>query len=115
MTNSVSKVQVLVWGGLALIVASIVVAFGVSRFKEQPLSTLPESHDPNLPVYGQLPDFQLTDQNGQPVSLSSLLGQVWVADIVFTRCPGQCLQMSSDMKDLQANLPPDNSIRLISL
>ena len=47
-----------------------------------------------LPVYGQVADFTLTNQNGHAVSLANLRGLVWVADIIFTRCPGPCLKMT---------------------
>ena len=40
-----------------------------------------------LPVIGPIADFTLTNQNGRAVSLADLRGRVWVADIIFTRCP----------------------------
>ena len=43
-----------------------------------------------LPVYGQIADFTLTNQNGAVLSLADLRGHVWVADIIFTRCAGPC-------------------------
>lgn len=66
---------------------------------------------PELPVMGQVPEFQLTSQDGKPFDGKSLLGHVWISDFVFTHCPGPCLRMSSLMSRLQQS-PPD--IKLIS-
>jgi protein SCO1/2 len=38
-----------------------------------------------------------------------------VADIIFTRCPGPCLKMTRQMRELQAALPPKNPAELVSL
>jgi protein SCO1/2 len=68
-----------------------------------------------LPVYGHVPDFTLTNQLSQAVSLGDLKGQVWVADVIFTRCPGPCAQMTRTMKRIQEQLPPESPVKLISL
>lgn len=68
-----------------------------------------------LPVYGQIADFSLTNQNDAPVSLADLRGRVWIADIIFTRCPGPCLRMTQQMKELQDALPQNSQTRLVSL
>jgi protein SCO1/2 len=68
-----------------------------------------------LPVLGQVSDFTLTNQHGHPIRLADLRGQVWVADVVFTRCPGPCPQMSARMKEIQAALPANAPVKLISL
>lgn len=57
---------------------------------------------PELPVLATLPPFALTDQSGQPFSSQQLAGHVWVADLIFTNCPGACLRMSSQLKKVQA-------------
>jgi len=69
------------------------------------------SHKP-LPHLGEVPDFQLTDQAGKPFDRAALSGRVWVADFIYTTCPGPCPRMSSHMGRIQkATLP---SVRLIS-
>ena len=70
---------------------------------------------PPAPVIGQVGDFALTNENGAAVSLANLRGRVWVADIIFTRCPGQCLRMSKQLEGLQAALPSSSQSRLVSL
>ena len=68
-----------------------------------------------LPVISQLPDFQLTNQLGAPVSLASYRGQIWLADIIFTRCPGPCPVMTQTMAGLAKSLPGKPPIRLVTL
>ncbi|MBY0505774.1 MAG: SCO family protein [Bryobacteraceae bacterium] len=57
---------------------------------------------PELPVLYDVPAFTLTAENGQAFSSESLKGQVWIADFIFTHCPGPCLRMSTQMKKLQS-------------
>lgn len=68
-----------------------------------------------LPVISQLPDFQLTNQLGAPVSLENYRGQIWLADIIFTRCPGPCPVMTQTMAGLTKSLPGEPPIRLVTL
>ena len=49
------------------------------------------------------------------VTLADLRGQVWVADIIFTRCAGPCPRMTKQMKSLQAALPADSRAKLVTL
>lgn len=68
-----------------------------------------------LPIYGKVSDFALSNHLGVPVSLENLRGQVCVADVIFTRCPLQCGQMTRRMSDLQGALPAGAPVKLISL
>ena len=55
-----------------------------------------------LPVYGEVPQFELTSQAGQKFDRSQLNGHVWIADFIFTNCESSCPRMSSKMHQLQA-------------
>jgi protein SCO1/2 len=99
------KIEWLVWSGLVLTIAVIGVAFAFSRLRAQ---TIP------LPVIGQLPEFHLTNQDNQPITLASLRGQVWVADIIFSRCPASCATMTRRLAELQSALPKNSAVRLVS-
>jgi len=68
-----------------------------------------------LPAYGELPAFQLTDQDARPFGLAELRGQVWVAGFIFTRCETICPVIVAKMrtvKDETAALGP--ALRLVS-
>lgn len=54
-----------------------------------------------LPVLSQIAPFTLTDENGRPFSRDQLQGHVWVADFIFTHCPGPCPLLSAKLRRLQ--------------
>jgi protein SCO1/2 len=54
--------------------------------------------------YGTVPTFQLTNQDGQPFGSAQLRGKIWIADFIYTTCPGPCPMISSRMSDLQKPL-----------
>jgi protein SCO1/2 len=54
--------------------------------------------------YGTVPSFQLTNQNGQPFGSAQLSGKIWIADFIYTTCPGPCPMISSRMSELQKPL-----------
>lgn len=69
----------------------------------------------SLPVLSEVPDFVLTNQHGVVVTRSNLLGHVWIADIIFTRCAGPCPAMTRRLGELQSALPLEDSVRLVTL
>ena len=54
--------------------------------------------------YGTLPSFQFVNQNGQPFGSAQLAGKIWIADFIYTTCPGPCPMISSRMSELQKPL-----------
>ncbi len=67
-----------------------------------------------LPVLGQLPDFQLTAQDGRPFDSRSLDGHVWVANFIYTTCTGPCPMMSSQMHQVQTQTAETPDVKLLS-
>jgi protein SCO1/2 len=106
MTAPSLKYQTLVWGGLGAVVLVITLVFAKSSIADKP-----------LPVYGTtpLPNFNLTNQLDHLVTDRALLGQVWICDIIFTRCASQCLRMSELMSRMQSALPAAAPVKLVSL
>ena len=106
-TGSSSKtLQWAVWGVLFAVIAAI-----FALFAHQRLTTTKSE----LKVISVLRDFSLTNQNGAVVTLGDFRGKVWVADIIFTRCPGPCRRMTKDMARLQDLWPKDAPVRFVSL
>ena len=66
-----------------------------------------------LPVFYDAPNFSLTDQDGRPFGSGDLRGKVWVADFIFTTCPGACPKMTMKMSGLQRAVP-EKDVRLLS-
>ena len=58
-----------------------------------------------LPVYGEVSDFRLTERSGRSITDKDFKGKVWIADVIFTRCGGQCPMMSGKMQKLTRQLP----------
>lgn len=55
------------------------------------------------------PPFNLTNQDGQAVSLESLQGRVVVLTFLYTFCPDVCPIITSQLRDTQDLLPEDGS------
>ncbi|HOQ44661.1 MAG TPA: SCO family protein [Bryobacteraceae bacterium] len=67
-----------------------------------------------LPVLGQVPEFTLTAQDGEPFDSKSLEGKIWVSDFIFTTCPGPCPRMSSQMRWVGQQVADLPDVRLVS-
>jgi cytochrome oxidase Cu insertion factor (SCO1/SenC/PrrC family) len=101
---------------LLLAVPYLLVKTGAWKLQASSASSVLPVRDPDdLPVIGELADFSMTDQSGRTVSRDDLLGQVWVADVIFTRCPGPCAEMTTRMADLQGSIPSKWPVKLVSL
>lgn len=72
----------------------------------EPKRTAPVSteHDARLKEGDEMPPFNLTNQNGERISLDTFRGQPFVLTFVFTRCPvpNFCPRMSNNFEELQA-------------
>jgi protein SCO1/2 len=67
-----------------------------------------------LPVLGQIPQFELTAQSGQPFDSHSLDGHIWVANFIYTNCPGPCPLMSHQMHGIQNSTSATPAVKLVS-
>ncbi len=88
---------------LVLVLAGAAIWFQLS-FRSQPLLK-----------YKAVPDFQLTGRDGKPVRLEDLKGKIWLADFIYTTCPGPCPMLSSHFSDLQQELLKFGDVRLVSI
>lgn len=55
----------------------------------------------------EVPAFTMQNQDGESVNPSKFFGHIWLADFVFTRCPGPCLRLTKQFAELQRDLPKD--------
>ncbi len=58
--------------------------------------------------YGSVPAFRLTNQDGRPFGSVDLAGKIWIADFIYTTCPGPCPMISSRMSEMQKPLEKTN-------
>jgi protein SCO1/2 len=105
---SSSRLPPSLWLGVVFLVGFLALACLLSFIETQ-------QHQVSLPVLGQIGDFTLTNQDGRVTTLADLTNRVWVADIIFTRCAGECPGMMDRMKSLEDKLPADSRAQLITL
>ena len=70
----------------------------------------------DIPVFGTVDSFSLMAQNGETYGSKQLVGDLWVANFIFTRCPTVCPLFTKKMADLQKLANQNNiKVELISL
>ena len=82
-----------------------------------PLPLAVSTGGPAARVIATLPEFTLEDERGKPFGLDDLLGQVWIADFIFTRCAGTCPLITQRMSALSKQLaasPATQEVKLVS-
>ena len=68
-----------------------------------------------LPSLGLVPDFTLTDQAEHEFrSADALKRKVWIADFIFTHCPGPCPRMTSLLRKVEDQLSDEPDVRFVS-
>jgi cytochrome oxidase Cu insertion factor (SCO1/SenC/PrrC family) len=63
----------------------------------------------------EVPDFALIERSGQSVTRADLLGKVWIASVIFTRCAEECPLVSNHMARLQDTFAAEPAVRLVSI
>ncbi len=70
---------------------------------------------PPLKILASVPDFSLIERDGKAVSRDDLLGSLWIADFIFTRCAGPCPTLSLRMRSLQEGIEKyGGNVKLVS-
>jgi cytochrome oxidase Cu insertion factor (SCO1/SenC/PrrC family) len=63
--------------------------------------------------YGTVPEFTLTNQDGKAFGSADLHDKIWIADFIYTTCPGPCPMISNRMSELQEPLK-NTDVHLVS-
>jgi protein SCO1/2 len=95
---------------VAFLLAAVLIAGSASLFRHSERRSIDA-----MPVYGKVPDFRFTTQEGKTLTRADLLGKVWVADFIFTRCPGPCPLMSAKMAEVSRELSKSNDAMIVSV
>lgn len=61
-----------------------------------------------------VPPFALTERSGRTITNEDLFGKIWVADFIYTTCPGPCPIVSASMAKLQAATANDPRVQLVT-
>lgn len=86
---------------LGLFLTPILIAAGLFLLRQVEVARL-ANHQ--LPDDGPVPAFQLVNQDNQSFGMEQLRGTIWIADFVYTSCPGPCPMISSRMSEVQKPL-----------
>jgi protein SCO1/2 len=109
MADTPQSLSRTLWLGFGVALVMLCLAIGLAFSQKLQQRNVP------LPVIGSIADFTLTNQDGQVVTLADLTNHVWIADIIFTRCPGPCPRMTMQMKSVQDSLPAGDGTRFVTL
>jgi len=104
MASSEKNRNLLIPGVIALVVFLAVGAYWLSREEFS-----------SLPVYGEIPEFSLIDAGGGTVTRQSLMGSVWVADLIYTRCTDTCPIQTANLVRIQREFKASKDFRLLSI
>ena len=107
--NQSKFLQYAVWGTLLLAIGGIGILYFVEEKQKR------SNRVPSLPIIRSIDRFSLTNQLGEWVTLDSLKGRPWVANVFFSRCPTICLQVTRRMKELQEAGKERPALKLVSI
>ena len=107
--NQSKFLQYAVWGTLLLATGGIGVLYFVAEKQKR------SNRVPPLSIIRSIDRFSLTNQLGEWVTLDSLKGRPWVANVFFSRCPTICMQMTRRMKELQEAGKEHPALKLVSI
>jgi protein SCO1/2 len=135
MTSTIRTLKIMLWVLAALCVVTVAGGYALLRNAQSPppqaaapagvadgqagMSAVPASDAPGatadaLPVFFVEPHFALTDQSAKPFDSQALGGHVWVMEYVFTRCPGACPVLMSQMAKLDKTIA-DPRVRFVTI
>jgi len=98
--------KIFIWFGAGVIIMGIIAAAVIGQAKKS---------QTDLPEYGEVPQFEFVNQDGEPYGLEDFKGKVSVLDFIFTNCPGPCPIMSSKMEDLYNYYDGAEQVQFISI
>lgn len=61
-----------------------------------------------------VPPFALTERNGRTITNQDLAGKIWVADFIYTTCPGPCPLITAGMAKIQNAVAKDPNVQLVT-
>ncbi|NAS11665.1 SCO family protein [Poritiphilus flavus] len=67
-----------------------------------------------LKEFHRIPEFDLVNQDGETITQQTFNDKIYVADFIFTTCPGICPRMTANMALLQEAYINDTDVLLLS-
>lgn len=66
-------------------------------------------------LYHVLPDFKLTDQNGNTVTPKTFTHKIFIANFFYTHCTGVCDEMNNNINQLAASYAGNKMVYFVSI
>lgn len=107
--RSPHSLRALTWK-LGLLLSPLLIVIGLLILRQTQVARL-AGHQ--LPKLSKVPSFTLTDQDGHSFGSAQLTGKIWLADFIYTTCPGPCPMISSRLSETQKPLRETN-VQLVS-
>ena len=107
----------MIWALWGLLLVMSLLIFGWFYLRGQamsPVASQEMSLTTELPVYKPVGEFELTNRDGTTVTPANLAGKPYVADFIFTSCPGVCPVLSKRMQEFAASVP-SGEVNLVSV
>jgi protein SCO1/2 len=95
---------------LILVLGLVILVVALYRGSE---SSAPEEPS-KLRRLSVIPPFALTERSGRQITNRDLSGKIWVADFVYTTCPGPCPLVTAEMARVQAAVAGDRNVQLVT-
>lgn len=101
--------QAALWALLVIVIVALLAAFARQQWTQAMQRGVV-----TLDRFNTLPEFALTERTGKDFGSKDLLGKIWLADFIFTTCPGPCPKMSEKFYEVQQALKKANDVKLVS-
>jgi len=96
---------------MIFVLGILIVLVLLYRFVSSGTAVQPSSELRKMSV---VPPFALTERSGRQVTNQDLAGKIWVADFIYTTCPGPCPLITAGMVQVQAAVAPDPRVQLVT-
>ena len=96
---------------MIVVLATLVVLAAIYRINQGGTSI---SQATQLRKMSIVPPFALTERSGKPVTNRDLAGKIWIADFIYTTCPGPCPLITANMANIQGLVANDPQVMLVS-
>jgi protein SCO1/2 len=92
----------------------IIVAFALGIGGLMVIS-MAEKSRADLPLVGEVPEFEFIKQDGAPFGLKDMKGKISVVDFIFTSCQTICPPMSGNMSRLYKAFEDSDGVQFVSI
>lgn len=103
-------------GALLLLCVGAAIAGGWAwhLYRGQPVVGTPSSLQ-GLQIFGEVPDFSLTERSGRTVTRADLVTKVWVASFIYTTCTDTCPLQTAQMARLHTEFEAEARLVFVSI